>query len=208
MRFNTKEAVAQLKRLAIKGNIVAVFDMDGVCVEFIDNETVNPDWSKKMLLPGYYRSLPPIEEGVHFLKETIQALGADSVYICTKGPTEISYQEKKEWIQEHVPEMKQENILPVGMHESKAPALHNLLESRGIDPTVAILIDDYGRNLKEWYDEWISKGGSDMIPHPTLKVANGYNFKGPRNQLCPVVFLRSPEKAAQAWAAATATEKV
>lgn len=190
----------EFKALADDGKrVVLVFDMDGVLVEFIDDETVIPNWREKILEKGYYASLPKIPNGVEFAAKAIELLGRENVYICTKGPTLHSYDEKVEWVKQHLPDLDPANIVCVRMSDVKAELIHGLLKSRGIDPACAILVDDFGQNLKEWYDAWVKLGGCDYLVSPTLKAYNGHNLKGKRNQLCPVIQLQTREQSRQVW---------
>lgn len=194
------KVLEELKAIADKGQrVVLVFDMDGVLVEFIDDENVIPNWRKKMLEKGYYASLPKIPNGVEFAEQAIEMLGKENVYICTKGPTPHSYKEKIQWIGNHLPDLDPDNMVAIGFDEVKAEVIHALLKTRGIDPACAILVDDYGQNLKEWYDAWVKIGGCDYLVSPTIKAYNGHNLKGKRNQLCPVIQLQTREQSRQVW---------
>lgn len=199
---NPRNLLLDLKKIADNGNrVVLVCDQDGVLVEFIDDEKFIPNWRERMLKKGYFRGLPPIPNGIEFAKEAIQILGRENFWICTKGPTEHSYKEKAQWLRQHIPELDPENIVPIGPKDVKAEVMYEALSKKGIDPRCAILVDDYGHNLKEWYDYWVEAGGCTYLPYVTIKVKNGHNYNGKRNQLCPAIQIQTREESSKAWKA-------
>jgi len=132
-------------------------DMDGTMVAWGRIDT-----PEDLLQKGYYRNLPPYENVVNAVKHLL----ADGVpvYSLSAYLTESKYAlpEKKEWLEEFVPEIPVGRRLfcPCGAEKSDY-----IRQTTGYFNSGDFLLDDYSPNLHSW-----KKSGGVGI-----KLMNGIN---------------------------------
>lgn len=118
-------------------------DMDGVLANFqqgLDKYPNNPQpWITEK---NFFRNLKPINTP----KIELQILAKQyEIFILTKVETRDTQDranDKKIWIQEHLPFIKPENVIIVPYHHNKVDYIKE----------VGILVDDYKVNLIEWLE--------------------------------------------------------
>ena len=208
--WTTEMALDMFREACLVSARAIIVDMDGVDVDYVDCDTRNPGWRERSEARGYYRNLPPIEEGVAFIRRLIAAVGSRFVFICTAAPTAHAMQEKKDWIAQHIPELDQSHIIPVFLGESKVKKMWEVLPTFGFAPAKAILLDDYGKNLAAWHEANAAAATEEEltitvdgieVSFTGVKVYNGHNCRGQRpHQECPILCLRSQAKGDADWA--------
>ncbi|MGF6376721.1 5'(3')-deoxyribonucleotidase [Clostridiales Family XIII bacterium PM5-7] len=130
-------------------------DMDGTLAEFHPVEMIETLYER-----GYFRNLPPERNVVDGVKIFIDDHPDVEVYILSSvlADSEYALEEKNEWLDEYLPEIKKENRIFVECGEDKRSGV-----PLGVFQT-DLLIDDYTKNLDDWSEN--GKG---------LKILNGIN---------------------------------
>lgn len=146
-----------LKKGALMGNPVYVIDMDGTLCRFHDTDH---NYVEAMWEQGFYSNMQPFEEMVNALNLLHSEYNAEihvlSAFLDTEPP--FVCDEKREWLNNHLPFIKEQNIHFVPAGENKAVKFFNDINAQvDIDedtkPTSNfILIDDYNKNLRKWRD--------------------------------------------------------
>ena len=113
------------------------FDMDGTLAKFNKDAPMEEVFS-----PGYFRSLSPNKEVLH-LAHTLAKAGFE-VCILSKACHSAIW-EKHDWIRQHLPFIKKENIYFVPLEADK----NNFVP---VVKPMDVLIDDYWKNLTP--DKW------------------------------------------------------
>lgn len=134
------------------------YDLDNTGVQFCkDKEDEKIIIKDKMHLEGYYRNLPTIDMFVEALKK-LHDEGIHELYILSSCiDTPYCRKEKLEFIEEHLPFIKKENIILIDSGENKISFIKTPLNR-------SLLIDDFKLNLQKWESEGgiaIKKRGSD-----------------------------------------------
>lgn len=130
-------------------------DMDGVLAE------QSNDLKYYMYDEHFFLNLPPVEPMIKVVKELTKE--DYEVYILsTIIDSEFCEKEKNLWLDEKVPEIKQENRLFVPIGTTKDSFIKEKLDTRD---AINVLIDDFTENLITWDFE-------GALP---IKVLNGLN---------------------------------
>jgi 5'(3')-deoxyribonucleotidase len=122
------------------------FDMDNTLAIFSQNREHEKNVVlEKMYEKGFFAGLEPMPNA-RFTIEKLQERG-NRIYIvsaCIESP--YVEQEKRLWLREHLPTIKEEDtfFLPVG--ESKTELIKSLFSNEKINKQF-VLIDDYEKNL-------------------------------------------------------------
>lgn len=130
-------------------------DMDGTVAQW------NPTASfEELHEKGYFANLKPMKPMIQSLHELSQQEEVE-LYILTSYLPESKYakDEKKAWLDKHMPFIKEENKIYVRYGNDKSTYI------RGGVSENDYLLDDYTKNL----EEWDRSGGS------AIKVMNGIN---------------------------------
>lgn len=136
-----------------KANIFV--DMDGVLAVY------DEDIVEHMHKEGYFANRPVVNTMIEVVKHLVKK--KYEVYILTSCiDSEHCRQEKADWLDKYLPEVKKENRIYVNYGDVKAryAELHSDYEGR-----VNLLIDDYTENLDKW----------DLSGSLPVKVMNGLN---------------------------------
>jgi hypothetical protein len=120
---------------------------------------------------GFFRNLPAKEDDVvlemlNIVNSFEMAFNQNvEIHILSACPCEVAKIDKAMWIQEHLGDVvKTENIHFMMVGENKAKSVIGLNK-------YDFLIDDYGKNLKEWHEA----GGTSIKVYPTTgKERVGY----------------------------------
>lgn len=163
----------EFKRLKNMTEPVLVVDMDGVLADFDDR---TPGWYGNHLLPGHYLKLNPYKGGLDFVRKVANIISWDNVFICTCSPCVYADHDKMVWLVRNLPEIYSDNIVVLPVNSNKAEYMRDFLTMRGFDPQVAILLDDYGKNLNEWYTAYVN-GDHHAVAFPAIKAHNPYNCR-------------------------------
>lgn len=135
------------------------FDIDGTLARFHDKEH---NYIEKMWQEGFYKYLEPFEnivKAVNYIAVNIKGINVAviSAYLDTEPP--FVQKEKREWLNEYLPEVKDIRLVPAGVDKSKYISLND---------GECWLVDDYNKNLNEW-----KKAGYNAI-----KFVNDINDQG------------------------------
>lgn len=126
----------------MRKRLTIYFDMDGVLADF--SKALEGQF-ERMYQKGFFRNLEVIGNP-NKVFETLQEKGFE-VYIlsaCVNSPyCEI---EKVEWLKEHCPAIKKENIILCKVGENKTDFLKTPIHR-------SVLVDDYKVNLLKWQEE-------------------------------------------------------
>ena len=129
-------------------------DMDGVLAGYRPFESM-----EQYLQKGYYISLEPVKNVVDAVKLLTQRPDLDVFILsaCPEGKDGI--QEKDEWLDIHLPEIKKENRIFMYIGQNKADFVKGGIQQNDY------LLDDYPKNLHDFKDA----GGNG------IKLFNGLN---------------------------------
>lgn len=119
--------------------LVYYCDMDGVLA---DMYKMPDSLSRFKTEKDFFKMLDPISENVNAIKELIKQ--GETVKILSASPNENADHAKKVWLSRYLPEVKEKNIIIVRNGESKIKRVPKR------ERKVAVLFDDYGKNLREW----------------------------------------------------------
>lgn len=146
MKYNSeknKKIVESFKDLHLKPEDVTIFfDMDNTlclfCIYGKSQEALD-----KMYSQGFYRNLQCFSEAPYVIK-TLQNIGFNVKILSSCIDTPFVKQEKYEWIKYHLPTVKDEDIILVPSGTPKSSYMGDITRS--------ILVDDFGMNIQEVYD--------------------------------------------------------
>lgn len=153
-------------------------DMDGTLAEWrnihidVEDYETSLDIQKKLQSilnkPGYYRSLSPHKEVVQAIKEIISSGWAEvfilSCVLLSDRPG-CPAEQKKCWLDEYLPEIRQDHQIFVPDGENKRLFAEEFLKCHGYKPLGAgdFLFDDYTKNLQEWENIEIGTKGIKLL---------------------------------------------
>lgn len=114
-------------------------DMDGVLADF----NAQPNAVERFAVePNFFEELAPIKENLRAVK-TLIAKGFN-VKILSTSPNARANNSKRKWLAKHLPNLTKEQIIFVRPETPKIKAL------KGTERPLAVLIDDYHKNLTAW----------------------------------------------------------
>jgi 5'(3')-deoxyribonucleotidase len=149
--------------------IVVFIDMDNTLFRFSYGKSDDIDAIERMLDVGFFRNLEPMQNIKIY--EALQLIGV-SVYILSACPPSAPHcrQDKKDALKEHMPFIKNSQILFCNNGESKAEFARKKVHLESLEGV--FLIDDWKGNLNAWQAAGgfpIKKAMSfKMRPYPTL----------------------------------------
>ena len=112
-------------------------DMDGVLADFNGQSNALERFRTEK---GFFASLFPIVENLNALKVLISRKNC-KVRILTASPNEQADKDKITWLENFLPELEKRDIIICRVGQRKV----NFMKTKK-----GVLLDDYGRNLKEW----------------------------------------------------------
>ena len=127
-------------------------DMDGVIADFEGQKNALERFKTEK---GFFKQLTPIN------KEGFQALLNNShinLYILSASPNKQADRDKREWLKYHYPQIKRNHIIIMRVGQNKA----DFIKTKS-----GILLDDYGKNCKEWIAS--GKGKSIKVVRPLIE---------------------------------------
>ncbi len=136
-------------------------DMDGTLCRFHDTDH---NYIERMWEKGFYIGLKPFEELVKAISLCADRNPDVEFYVLsavleTEPP--FAEDEKRQWVQEHIPQIKPERMIFVPAGADKASFIENFDKN-------CYLLDDYNKNLREWQNA----GGT------SIKFINDINNRG------------------------------
>lgn len=123
-------------------DVTIIFDMDNtLCLYSVngDDETA----LKQMWNKNYYKNLPCFAEAPSVI-EALQRMGFRIKILSACISSKYCRKEKMDWIHYHLSSIKDEDILLVENGENKSKYIEDIYTT--------ILIDDYYKNIMNWYD--------------------------------------------------------
>ena len=114
-------------------------DMDGVLADFNAEPNAVERFREEK---NFFFNLKPIEENVRGLKELAVR---NQVYILTASPNPRADKDKIKWVKKYLPWLDTKNVIICRLGEKKVDFM--------VNETCGILLDDYGKNIREWYDK-------------------------------------------------------
>lgn len=148
-------------------------DLDGTCALW------QPVAEEELYEQGYYRNLPPYENVVKAVNELAQENPDIEVYVLSKYLTGSKYalQEKKEWTEEHLPNIPAERQIYVPYSRDKKDLIPGGLRKTDY------LLDDFTNNFEGW-----------QPPAKAIKLLNGINNTRGTWMESKLSAFRSPEE--------------
>lgn len=119
------------------GKVNFYIDMDGVLADFFAVDGAVERFENEK---DFFKNLAPIKNNVNAVKQMLAA--GINVYILSASPHERADGDKIAWLEKVIPEMPFQNIIIMRIGENKANYVNNQMR--------AILLDDYGKNCKEF----------------------------------------------------------
>lgn len=154
----------------MKKTIRYFVDMDGTIARFYEDEAC----LEKMFERGYFENLRSYEKLVADIRKLIKC--GKNVYIlsaCVNTP--YCKEEKIKWLTKYLPEIPAENILLIDANENKT----EIVKKKGFENDINVLLDDYGKNLREW---------EDGLPFGlAIKVINEINNRKNKNYVRTII---------------------
>jgi 5'(3')-deoxyribonucleotidase len=117
-------------------------DMDGVLADFDKVENAVERYKQE---PQFFYNLEPIADNVNAIKELIAK--DYTVKILSKSPHEKADNDKRKWLEKHLPEIKNADMIFARPHERKIDFVSEL------EKHFSLLLDDYEKNIEEWRSE-------------------------------------------------------
>ena len=112
-------------------------DMDGVIADF----NAEPNAVARFVHEkGFFANLKPIRQNLNAVKMLLRANA--NVSILSASPNEQADKDKRSWLQEFLPELPQDKIIIMRNGQVKADFVKDIEN--------AVLIDDYGKNCREF----------------------------------------------------------
>jgi 5'(3')-deoxyribonucleotidase len=139
--------------------------MDGTLADFDGAGGV-----EKMNEKGFFENLLPYPKAIETLA-AISEISTEIFILSACIPTEFCKTEKLTWLKKYLPFIKDENIVLIKVGQNKASEF-----IRATNTTIDegdYLFDDYGKNLKDWYEA----GGTP------IKCGKAYKPERPYKQL-------------------------
>lgn len=164
-----------------------IFDCDGVLALYGTNDFIPPDFN--YLKPGYFEHRPPDRFGIELIKQVIDAIGPERVFIISSISGDISYtaqnrviQEKTNWIKQHIPEFNINHFRPLRLSHTVSKARRFNLHELNKTDTSYILIDDYNPNLIDWQTHGgiavkYLNGINSPLSFPGLQISNRHSLE-------------------------------
>lgn len=136
-------------------NVIYV-DMDGVLANFEKEPNAVERFATEK---GFFADLEPIKENINPIRHLLVA-DKREVYILSASPNIYADDDKIKWIKKYMPWFPLNNVILCRNGEVKAMYANDIKHST--------LLDDYGKNCKEW--ELL--GGTAIKVDSKLKIMN------------------------------------
>lgn len=147
-------------------------DLDGTCAVW------QPVAEEQLFEKGYYRNLPEYKNVVAAVNDIVTNHPEIDVYVLSKYLTNSDYalDEKKEWVQEHLPGIDAEHQIFVPYEMDKRDMIPDRLRETDY------LLDDYTKNFENW-----------QPPAHGIKLLNGINHTKGTWQDNRISLMRNPK---------------
>lgn len=144
--YNTErinEVIRDFKSKHLKPeDVTIIFDMDNtLCLYSRDGDDATA--LKLMWSKNFYKNLPCFQEAPATI-ELLQKMGFKVKILSSCIDSKYCKKEKKDWLHYHLPSIKDEDVILIDNGENKADYIKDI--------TTCILVDDYYKNLMNWYD--------------------------------------------------------
>lgn len=116
------------------------YDMDNTLADF---SLTNHNALEQMFEKGYFENLEPLMD-IRVTIEILQKLGYEVVILSACVDSEFCITEKIKWLNKYLPTITRENMVFTAVGEKKTDY---------VNPVGNVLVDDYGKNLNDWYNE-------------------------------------------------------
>lgn len=147
-------------------------DLDGTCAVW------QPVAEEQLFEKGYYRNLPEYKNVVAAVNDIVANHPEIDVYVLSKYFTTSDYalDEKREWVQEHLPGIDEAHQIFVPYEMDKRDMIPEQLRSTDY------LLDDYTKNFDGW-----------QPPAHGIKLLNGINHTKETWQDNRISLMRDPK---------------
>ena len=121
------------------------FDMDNTLALFSPKGEDEKLILEQMFEVGFFRNLKPLDNCISVLAMVAENLKDKVEMFVLSACIDTPYcqTEKYQWLQEHLPFIKEENYIFTKVGENKTDYVKTV-------PATSVLFDDYSKNLQQW----------------------------------------------------------
>jgi len=133
----------------LKGKTIFL-DVDGTLGEYRYNNHVCGDdgngqtYDELLFDDIFYRARP-----LKTMMELVSKLDSENLYVLGASVTNYEIDQKYQWLAEHYPNIKRENMIFVGASSIKSMTMKKYMENLNLKPSDIVFIDDNHNSIKD-----------------------------------------------------------